>query len=168
MASAWRENIPCRFHRPISGFINLASIANSQVESHLKIDSLTFRSFVSFVTTRKGFCDCGACTEAFKRVALIDLLIPVSTLTDGAALNGNTRDPSGSRAHFPCFSILLVHLQEAAISAWIQYSDGSVTPLDVYDPKDFLLSAVSLDENVVSINNQVKSRLNKHKHIPNV
>uniref|UniRef100_A0A3Q3GLM9 Transmembrane protein 132C-like n=1 Tax=Labrus bergylta TaxID=56723 RepID=A0A3Q3GLM9_9LABR len=44
--------------------------------------------------------------------------------------------------------------QEAAISAWIQYSDGSVTPLDVYDPKDFLLSAVSLDENVISINNQ--------------
>ncbi|XP_059192269.1 transmembrane protein 132D [Centropristis striata] len=44
--------------------------------------------------------------------------------------------------------------QEAAISAWIQYSDGSVTPLDVYDPKDFLLSAVSLDENVISITNQ--------------
>ncbi|XP_042344245.1 transmembrane protein 132C [Plectropomus leopardus] len=44
--------------------------------------------------------------------------------------------------------------QEAAISAWIQYSDGSVTPLDVYDPKDFLLSAVSLDESVISITNQ--------------
>uniref|UniRef100_A0A3B5A8G5 Transmembrane protein 132C-like n=1 Tax=Stegastes partitus TaxID=144197 RepID=A0A3B5A8G5_9TELE len=40
--------------------------------------------------------------------------------------------------------------QEAAISAWIQYSDGSVTPLDIYDPKDFLLSAVSLDESVIS------------------
>lgn len=46
-------------------------------------------------------------------------------------------------------------LQEAAISAWIQYSDSSVTPLDIYDPKDFLLSAVSLDESVVSITNQV-------------
>ncbi|XP_041793331.1 transmembrane protein 132D [Chelmon rostratus] len=44
--------------------------------------------------------------------------------------------------------------QEAVISAWIQYSDGSVTPLDVYDPKDFLLSAVSLDESVISITNQ--------------
>uniref|UniRef100_A0A3Q0QX51 Transmembrane protein 132C n=1 Tax=Amphilophus citrinellus TaxID=61819 RepID=A0A3Q0QX51_AMPCI len=40
--------------------------------------------------------------------------------------------------------------QEAVISAWIQYSDGSVTPLDIYDPKDFLLSAVSLDESVIS------------------
>ncbi|XP_077457119.1 transmembrane protein 132B [Stigmatopora argus] len=44
--------------------------------------------------------------------------------------------------------------QEAAISAWIHYSDGSVTPLDIYDPKDFLLSAVSLDENVISVTNQ--------------
>nr|XP_040051919.1 transmembrane protein 132C [Gasterosteus aculeatus aculeatus] len=44
--------------------------------------------------------------------------------------------------------------QEAAVSAWIQYSDGSVTPLDVYDSKDFLLSVVSLDESVVSIANQ--------------
>lgn len=43
--------------------------------------------------------------------------------------------------------------QEAVISAWIQYSDGSVTPLDIYDPKDFLLTAMSLDENVISINN---------------
>uniref|UniRef100_A0A1A8RYH9 Transmembrane protein 132C n=2 Tax=Nothobranchius TaxID=28779 RepID=A0A1A8RYH9_9TELE len=44
--------------------------------------------------------------------------------------------------------------QEAAVSAWIQYSDGSVTPLDIYDPRDFLLSAVSLDESVVSVTNQ--------------
>ncbi|XP_019744085.1 transmembrane protein 132C [Hippocampus comes] len=44
--------------------------------------------------------------------------------------------------------------QEAAISAWIHYSDGSVTPLDIYDPKDFLLSAVSLDNDVVSVTNQ--------------
>uniref|UniRef100_A0A3Q0QX30 Uncharacterized protein n=1 Tax=Amphilophus citrinellus TaxID=61819 RepID=A0A3Q0QX30_AMPCI len=47
--------------------------------------------------------------------------------------------------------------QEAVISAWIQYSDGSVTPLDIYDPKDFLLSAVSLDESVISVTNQVVS-----------
>uniref|UniRef100_A0A8C1JHZ9 Transmembrane protein 132C n=1 Tax=Cyprinus carpio TaxID=7962 RepID=A0A8C1JHZ9_CYPCA len=40
--------------------------------------------------------------------------------------------------------------QEAIISAWIQYSDGSVTPLDIYDPKDFTLTITSLDDNVVS------------------
>ncbi|XP_077378540.1 transmembrane protein 132B isoform X2 [Festucalex cinctus] len=44
--------------------------------------------------------------------------------------------------------------QEAVISAWIHYSDGSVTPLDIYNPKDFLLSAVSLDDNVISVTNQ--------------
>lgn len=40
--------------------------------------------------------------------------------------------------------------QEAIISAWIQYSDGFVTPLDIYDPKDFTLTITSLDETVVS------------------
>ncbi|XP_035197006.1 transmembrane protein 132C isoform X5 [Oxyura jamaicensis] len=41
--------------------------------------------------------------------------------------------------------------QEAVVSTWIQFSDSSVTPLDIYDPKDFFLSAMSLDEAVVSI-----------------
>ncbi|NXD40276.1 T132C protein, partial [Copsychus sechellarum] len=41
--------------------------------------------------------------------------------------------------------------QEAVVSTWIQFSDSSVTPLDIYDPKDFSLSAASLDEAVVSV-----------------
>ncbi|XP_004636014.1 transmembrane protein 132D [Octodon degus] len=41
--------------------------------------------------------------------------------------------------------------QEAAISCWVQFSDGSVTPLDIYDGQDFSLVATSLDEKVVSI-----------------
>uniref|UniRef100_A0A665WWG0 Transmembrane protein 132C n=1 Tax=Echeneis naucrates TaxID=173247 RepID=A0A665WWG0_ECHNA len=57
--------------------------------------------------------------------------------------------------------------QEAVISAWIQYSDGSVTPLDIYDSKDFLLSAVSLDESVISITNQVQAAC-LISHWPNV
>nr|XP_028566702.1 transmembrane protein 132C isoform X1 [Podarcis muralis] len=40
--------------------------------------------------------------------------------------------------------------QEAVVSSWVQFSDGSVTPLDIYDPKDFSLSASSLDELVIS------------------
>uniref|UniRef100_A0A8C8SBS2 Transmembrane protein 132C n=1 Tax=Pelusios castaneus TaxID=367368 RepID=A0A8C8SBS2_9SAUR len=40
--------------------------------------------------------------------------------------------------------------QEAIVSIWIQFSDSSVTPLDIYDPKDFTLSAMSLDKSVVS------------------
>uniref|UniRef100_F7F0V1 Transmembrane protein 132C n=1 Tax=Monodelphis domestica TaxID=13616 RepID=F7F0V1_MONDO len=41
--------------------------------------------------------------------------------------------------------------QEAVVSMWIQFNDGSVTPLDIYDPKDFSLSATSLDETIVSV-----------------
>lgn len=42
-------------------------------------------------------------------------------------------------------------LQEAIVSTWLQFSDGSVTSLDIYDNKDFSLTATSLDEAVVSI-----------------
>ncbi|MCI4392941.1 hypothetical protein PGIGA_G00151690 [Pangasianodon gigas] len=48
--------------------------------------------------------------------------------------------------------LLHTHKQEAVISAWIQYSDGSATPLDIYDPKDFTLAVTSLDEHVISTN----------------
>ncbi|XP_074869091.1 transmembrane protein 132D-like isoform X2 [Carettochelys insculpta] len=46
--------------------------------------------------------------------------------------------------------------QEAAISCWIQFSDGSVMPLDIYDVKHFSLVATSLDEKVVSIHHDPK------------
>ncbi|XP_027325769.2 transmembrane protein 132C isoform X5 [Anas platyrhynchos] len=48
--------------------------------------------------------------------------------------------------------------QEAVVSTWIQFSDSSVTPLDIYDPKDFSLSAMSLDEAVVSIHQNAASK----------
>ncbi|XP_072809721.1 transmembrane protein 132D isoform X1 [Vicugna pacos] len=48
--------------------------------------------------------------------------------------------------------------QEAAISCWVQFSDGSVTPLDVYDVKDFSLTATSLDEKVVSVHQDPRFR----------
>ncbi|KAM9194471.1 transmembrane protein 132C [Dugong dugon] len=41
--------------------------------------------------------------------------------------------------------------QEALVSTWLQFSDGSVTPLDIYDTDDFSLAATSLDEAVVSV-----------------
>lgn len=41
--------------------------------------------------------------------------------------------------------------QEAVLSTWLQFSDGSVTPLDIYDTKDFTLTTTSLDETIVSI-----------------
>ncbi|XP_051694876.2 transmembrane protein 132D isoform X3 [Oryctolagus cuniculus] len=48
--------------------------------------------------------------------------------------------------------------QEAAISCWVQFSDGSVTPLDIYDGKDFSLLVTSLDEKVVSIRQDPKAQ----------
>ncbi|KAJ8379927.1 hypothetical protein SKAU_G00007050 [Synaphobranchus kaupii] len=41
--------------------------------------------------------------------------------------------------------------QEAVISPWIQFSDGSLTPLDIYDPSSYTLVVTSLDEGVVSV-----------------
>ncbi|XP_061762868.1 transmembrane protein 132C isoform X1 [Nerophis ophidion] len=41
--------------------------------------------------------------------------------------------------------------QEALISAWLQFSDGSVAPLDLYNPDFFILTATSLDEEVVTV-----------------
>ncbi|KAM6975690.1 transmembrane protein 132C [Tautogolabrus adspersus] len=41
--------------------------------------------------------------------------------------------------------------QESLISAWLQFSDGSMTPLDNYNPAHFTLTATSLDEKVVVV-----------------
>lgn len=37
------------------------------------------------------------------------------------------------------------------ISAWLQFSDGSMAPLDLYNPDFFVLTATSLDEEVVTV-----------------
>ncbi|XP_074212548.1 transmembrane protein 132B isoform X2 [Camelus bactrianus] len=48
--------------------------------------------------------------------------------------------------------------QEAIVSSWILFSDGSVTPLDIYDPKDFSVTVSSLDEMVVSVQANLQSK----------
>ncbi|XP_062855549.1 transmembrane protein 132C-like [Trichomycterus rosablanca] len=48
--------------------------------------------------------------------------------------------------------------QEALISAWLQFSDGSMAPLDLYDSDDFMLTVVSLDESVVTVNQDAPGR----------
>ncbi|XP_043571730.1 transmembrane protein 132C-like isoform X1 [Chiloscyllium plagiosum] len=40
--------------------------------------------------------------------------------------------------------------QEAIISSWIQFSDNSLTPLDIYDPKDFTLTVTSQEGAIIS------------------
>ncbi|XP_045891153.1 transmembrane protein 132D [Micropterus dolomieu] len=41
--------------------------------------------------------------------------------------------------------------QEALVSAWVQFSDGNQTPLDIYDPAYYRLTVTSLDQGVVSV-----------------
>ncbi|XP_019949283.1 transmembrane protein 132D [Paralichthys olivaceus] len=41
--------------------------------------------------------------------------------------------------------------QEALVSVWVQFSDGSQTPLDIYDPAYYRVTVTSLDQGVVSV-----------------
>ncbi|XP_033973548.1 transmembrane protein 132D [Trematomus bernacchii] len=41
--------------------------------------------------------------------------------------------------------------QEALVSAWLQFSDGNQTPLDIYDPAYYRVMVASLDQGVVSV-----------------
>ncbi|XP_028750138.1 transmembrane protein 132B [Peromyscus leucopus] len=54
--------------------------------------------------------------------------------------------------------VLQAPQQEAIVSSWILFSDGSVTPLDIYDPKDFSMTVSSLDEMVVSVQPNLQTR----------
>ncbi|KAK2898863.1 hypothetical protein Q8A67_010281 [Cirrhinus molitorella] len=47
--------------------------------------------------------------------------------------------------------VLSSHKQEAVLSSWLQFSDGSLTPLDIYDPAHYRLAVTSLDEGVISV-----------------
>ena len=49
--------------------------------------------------------------------------------------------------------------QEAMVSSWILFSDGSVvTPLYIYDPKDVSITVSSVDEMVVSVQPNLQSQ----------
>ncbi|XP_063081551.1 transmembrane protein 132B isoform X2 [Cavia porcellus] len=54
--------------------------------------------------------------------------------------------------------VLQAPQQEAIVSSWLLFSDGAVTPLDIYDPKDFSVTVSSLDEMVVSVQPNLQSR----------
>ncbi|MBN3309025.1 T132E protein, partial [Amia calva] len=48
-------------------------------------------------------------------------------------------------------STLTAPKQEASLSIWIYYSDGTAAPLSLYDPKDYNLNGTTLDEKVVMV-----------------
>uniref|UniRef100_A0A8D0HCI6 T132D protein n=1 Tax=Sphenodon punctatus TaxID=8508 RepID=A0A8D0HCI6_SPHPU len=90
-----------------------------------------------------------------EKVAITDLGVQLVT---GLSLSLQL-SPGSNKAIFSTAvaqELLQSPKQEAAISCWIQFSDGSVMPLDIYDVKDFSLMTTSLDEKVVSVQHDPK------------
>ncbi|XP_043924275.1 transmembrane protein 132D-like [Protopterus annectens] len=74
-------------------------------------------------------------------------------LIAGLSLSLQPGAGSNGAAYVTAVAQELLHVpkQEAVISTWIQFNDGSVTPLNIYNHMDFSVSALSLDEGVVSV-----------------
>ncbi|XP_059264174.1 transmembrane protein 132C [Mustela nigripes] len=84
------------------------------------------------------------------KVSVTDLAIQlVAGLS--VTLHPSTENSKAITAVATAEELLRTPKQEAVLSTWLQLSDGSVTPLDIYDTRDFTLTATSLDEAVVSI-----------------
>ncbi|XP_016058612.1 PREDICTED: transmembrane protein 132C, partial [Miniopterus natalensis] len=84
------------------------------------------------------------------KVSLTDLAVQlVAGLS--VALHPSTGESKAVTAVATAEELLRAPKQEAVVSTWLQFSDGSATPLDVYDVKDFALTVTSLDEAVVSV-----------------
>ncbi|XP_008567824.1 PREDICTED: transmembrane protein 132C [Galeopterus variegatus] len=84
------------------------------------------------------------------KVSVTDLAIQ---LMAGLSVNlhPNTENSKVITAVATAEELLRTPKQEAMVSTWLQFSDGSVTPLDIYDTEDFSLAATSLDEAVLSV-----------------
>ncbi|XP_062487601.1 transmembrane protein 132B-like isoform X1 [Pezoporus occidentalis] len=91
------------------------------------------------------------------RVTIIDLGVQlVSGLSISLQISKGSKRAIVSTTS--AYDILHTLKQEAIVSAWILFSDGSVTPLDIYDSKDFSITVTSLDEMVVSTHQNLQSR----------
>ncbi|XP_051060963.1 transmembrane protein 132C [Phodopus roborovskii] len=94
---------------------------------------------------------------AEKTVTVLDDKVSVTDLTVqvvaglSVTLHPISENNKATTAVVTAEELLRAPKQEAIVSTWLQFSDGSVTPLDIYDTKDFSLSSTSLDEAVLSI-----------------
>ncbi|CAH2295708.1 transmembrane 132D [Pelobates cultripes] len=92
-----------------------------------------------------------------EKVSITDLGIQVVT-----GLSLSVQLSTGSNRAIYATTTAHEHLtsqkQEVEVSCWIQFSDGTVSPLDIYDPKDFTLSVTSLDEHIFSVTQDSKSK----------
>ncbi|XP_057602445.1 transmembrane protein 132B [Hippopotamus amphibius kiboko] len=91
------------------------------------------------------------------RVTIVDLSVQlVAGLS--LSLQPHRSDKRAIISTVAAQDVLQAPQQEAIVSSWILFSDGSVTPLDIYDPKDFSVTVSSLDEMVVSVQANLQSR----------
>ncbi|XP_078393602.1 transmembrane protein 132C-like [Cetorhinus maximus] len=67
------------------------------------------------------------------------------------SLRRNRRHPQVIIATATAQEALHLPKQEGVLSLWLQYSDGTSAPLQLYRPQDYSLSVTSLDERVVSV-----------------
>ncbi|CAB1321854.1 unnamed protein product [Coregonus sp. 'balchen'] len=84
------------------------------------------------------------------KVTITELVVQLVT---GLALSLQL-SPGGNRVILATATIqevLQSPKQEAAVSSWVQFSDGSLTPLDIYDPAYYRVTLTSLDQGVVSV-----------------
>uniref|UniRef100_A0A3B4VNZ9 Transmembrane protein 132C n=1 Tax=Seriola dumerili TaxID=41447 RepID=A0A3B4VNZ9_SERDU len=95
--------------------------------------------------------------ELFKTVTVVDDKVTITELgvqlVTGLSMSLQL-SPGSNRAILATTTtqeVLQSPKQEALISAWLQFSDGSVAPLDLYNPDFFVLTATSLDEEVVTV-----------------
>ncbi|MEJ1282117.1 hypothetical protein NN561_013070 [Cricetulus griseus] len=84
------------------------------------------------------------------KVSVTDLAVQVVAGLS-VTLHPITENNKATTAVITAEELLRAPKQEAIVNTWLQFSDGSVTPLDIYDTKDFSLTATSLDEAVLSI-----------------
>ncbi|XP_049625232.1 LOW QUALITY PROTEIN: transmembrane protein 132C-like [Suncus etruscus] len=94
---------------------------------------------------------------AEKTVTVLDERVSVTELTVqlvaglSVSLRPGAQHSKAVTATVMAQELLRTPKQEAVLSIWLQFSDGSTAPLDLYDPQDFALTATSLDAAVVSV-----------------
>ncbi|XP_028830270.1 transmembrane protein 132C [Denticeps clupeoides] len=94
---------------------------------------------------------------AERSVRVVDDKVSISELgvrlVSGLSLNLQLSPGSSKAVVATATTQDAMHLpkQEAVVGCWVQFSDGSSSPLDLYDSSGYSLTVISLNESVVSV-----------------
>nr|XP_057925573.1 transmembrane protein 132D [Doryrhamphus excisus] len=98
-------------------------------------DKTLARTFIKVIDEKVTITELGV-----QMVAGLAMTLQLSTGSNRAILATTTTQ-----------EVLQLPKQEATISTWVQFSDGSQTPLDIYNPAFYQVMVTSLDQGVVSV-----------------